>query len=90
MIAVRGVRPKRHYGLRPQTAIMAPAASSRRSRCGQNGDATSNDGTYSTNTLRLPTDAMVAPGPVGLRFTAANRAGHVLMVDTEGLEARAP
>ena len=57
---------------------------------GMNGDATAKDRIYSTNALGLTTDTMVAPGPFGLRFVAANKAGHVLMVDTEGLEARAP
>lgn len=57
---------------------------------GMNGDVTAKDGIYSTNALRFPTDAMVTPGPVGLRFTAANAAGHILMVDTAGLESRTP
>jgi hypothetical protein len=57
---------------------------------GANGDVTAKDRIYSTNALGLPTDAKVVAGPVGLRFVAANKAGHVLMVDTDGLEARAP
>ena len=57
---------------------------------GANGDATAMDGTWSITPVRFTTDAMVTPGPVGIRFTAANKAGHVLMVDTAGMESRAP
>ncbi len=57
---------------------------------GERGDSAAKDGVHSTNTLTLPTDTKVAPGPFTLRFVAANKAGHVLMVDTEGLEAHTP
>jgi hypothetical protein len=57
---------------------------------GLHGDAVAKDGIHSTDTLNLPPDNMVAPGPFTLRFVAANKAGHILMVDTEGLEAKAP
>jgi hypothetical protein len=55
-----------------------------------NGDVTAKDGIYSSNAVVVQTGEMVTPGPFTLRFVASNKAGHVLMVDTEGLEARAP
>ena len=57
---------------------------------GMNGDTVAMDSTYSTNALTVNTDFKVTPGPFTLRFVASNKAGHVLMVDTEGLEARSP
>ena len=55
---------------------------------GRDGDQTAKDGTFGNNTLRLHTDFKVVPGPLTLRFFAFNRAGHMLSVDVEGLEAR--
>ena len=57
---------------------------------GLHGDATAKDMVHSTNTVTLPPDNKVAPGPFTLRFVASNRGGHVLMIDTEGLAATAP
>jgi hypothetical protein len=57
---------------------------------GLHGDTTAKDTIYSTNTVALPPDNKVAPGPFTLRFVASNKAGHVLMIDTEGLAAKAP
>jgi hypothetical protein len=57
---------------------------------GLHGDTTAKDTIHSSNAVALPAADMVAPGPFTLRFVAANKAGHVLMIDTEGLEAQAP
>ena len=57
---------------------------------GMQGDVTAKDTTYTSNAVSIGSGDMVAPGPFTLRFVASNKAGHVLMVDTEGMEAKAP
>lgn len=57
---------------------------------GSNGDPSAKDGIFTTNRLTLTSYGKVAPGPLALRFTAANKAGHLLSVETEGFEARSP
>jgi hypothetical protein len=54
----------------------------------RDGDATAKDQTFTTNRVTLLTDWRVTAGPFDLRFTAANQAGHVLLADVEGVEAR--
>ncbi len=57
---------------------------------GSNGDPSAKDGIFTNNGLALVSYGKVAPGPVALRYTAANKAGHILSVEAEGFKARGP
>jgi hypothetical protein len=57
---------------------------------GMNGDLVAKDAVFSNAAVSIGTAEMVSPGPFTLRFTASNKANHVLMIDTEGLSAVAP
>lgn len=56
----------------------------------EHGDEKAGDGVYSCAAVRLAADAKAPPGPISLRLAAANKSGHGLIVDLEGLEVRNP
>jgi hypothetical protein len=55
---------------------------------GEQGDAVAQDGIYTTDLFRLDPNAKVAPGPFTLRVFAVQQAGHVIIMDVEGVRAR--
>ena len=57
---------------------------------GEAQDAQAGDGVWSTNSLCLANDARCTPGPLELRLVVTSKANHGLIVDLDGLAARAP